>query len=483
MLGVNQNISAVKVHRNLLLASASLGNSVERLSSGLRINRASDNPAGLVISEIMRSQVSGLGVAIQNASEGVNMVKTAEAALTEVQSILRKMRDLALDAASTTDTDQIAADQAEIEDAITSLNNIAQQTQYGNVKLLDGTAGRAGRVDDIANFTGVSGASDLDADVAFIDVDLTTAATKATIGDAGFTETYAGGGTDTVNNAGTIVINGVSFTINATDTVQNAIDKINEKSATTGVTASLNTDQLKLDANNYGSDQKIEYSETAEIFITNGGFVSAAEDGTAGVDAVAKVKFYKSDGTTQVGYEQTLNAGKGLTLEGYKNLKITLKEGLAAGDENYGGAPEADIWISGSSVTFQIGANKNQTTAIAFESISASNLGTTADSAGVAGINLASDAQGAIDVLDAAIKQVSDQRSRLGAFQTNILESSINSLGVAMESLAASESTLRDADMAAEMITFTKSQILLQTGTAMLAQANAVPQAILQLLR
>ncbi|MGC8862520.1 MAG: flagellin [Armatimonadota bacterium] len=269
-LRINLNVAALNAHRNLQATDNALGLSIERLSSGFRINRAADDPAGLAISENLRAQVSGLGQAIANSTDAVNLIRTAEGALSEVQNILRTMRNLALHAASTgtNDTTALNADQTQIESLISALDRIAANTQFGTLVLLNGTA---------------------------------------------------------------------------TDLV------------------------------------------------------------------------------------------------------------------------------------FQIGANANQTTTLDIGSVKASDLG-------VDDIDVTDDAQAAITALDTAISTVSTQRATLGATQRD-LESNINSLGVARENIAASESSIRDADMAAEMVQFTRNQILLQAGTAMLTQANAAPQALLALLK
>ena len=140
---INLNSAAMTAHRMMTNTDTALGKSIERLSSGYKINSAADDPAGLVISEKLRAQVSGLTQAIRNASDAVNMVKTAEGALNEVSTMLRSMRDLAVHAANTGATDKasVEADQAQINSAIDTLNKIAAETQFGNKKLLDGSAG------------------------------------------------------------------------------------------------------------------------------------------------------------------------------------------------------------------------------------------------------------------------------------------------------------------------------------------------------
>jgi flagellin len=269
-LSVNFNASAMNAHRNLSQTSGALQKSIERLSSGLRVNSAADDPSGLVISEQMRAQSAGLTQAIANANDGINLTKTAEAALNEVHGLLRNMRTLAVHAANAgvNSTNDVAADQQALDDAVASIDRISSQTRFNGKQLLDG-----------------------------------------------------------------------SF----------------------------------------------------------------------------------------------------------------------------------------SSQTFQVGANSTDT-----ESISIG--GTDSATLGVDSLDLANDAAGAIDKIDTAINTVSTTRSTLGSFQRNTLESAINSLSVAQENISASESTIRDTDVAAEMVQFTRNNILMQAGTAMLAQANQAPQCILKLV-
>jgi flagellin len=269
-LRINLNLAALNAQRQLQATDNALSASIEKLSSGFRINRAADDPAGLAISEGLRAQVSGLAQAISNSSDAVNMIQTAEGALSEVHSLLRTMRNLAVHAANTgvNDTTALTADQTQITSALAALDRIATNTQFGTKVLLDGTA--------------------------------------------------------------------------------------------TGL-------------------------------------------------------------------------------------------------------------------VFQVGANANQTISVDIGSCKATDLS-------ISTIDVTTDAQSAITALDTAIGTVSTLRSGLGATQQS-LASNIATLGVAKENIAASESSIRDTDMAAEMVRFTRNQILLQAGVAMLTQANAAPQALLQLLR
>lgn len=469
-LRINLNTAALAAHRNLTGTDSALGKSIEKLSSGYKINVAADDPAGLVISEKLRAQIGGLGQAIANSNDAINMVQTAEGALSEVHKLLISMRTLAVHASNTgaNDAAAIAADQSQIDSAIAQLNRISANTQFGQKKLLDGSAGTSASLVDTTNIASVAPVAATPA--GYVDVDVTAAATKAQV--AG-TNTYATVGT-TVDNAGTITINGVSLTVGATDTVQDVIDAINGVTATTGVSAVWDTDHVELNQASFGSDKGISYVETADVL---NGAATAVQWGT---DAVATVTY--GDATTE-----TFDAGKGLQLVGATSAMVI---NLTTTGNNAAVNSLDGVFVSAGTLDFQIGAFAGQTTSLSIQSAAANQLGLTATGLTnatwtVADIDVSTfaGAQDTIMLVDAAITEISTMRADLGAFQKNVLQSNVSSLSVAKENIAASESSIRDTDMAAEMVSFTRNQILLQAGTAMLAQANQAPQQLLALLR
>lgn len=468
-LRINLNAAAMTAHRYLSGMDNDLAKSIEKLSSGYRVNRGADDPAGLVISEKLRAQIAGLSTAISNSNEAANMVRTAEGTLNEVHSLLRSMRDLAVHASNTgaNDAAAIAADQKQIENAIDQLNRLSTNTQFGQKKLLDGSAGTTAT---IINTTKIGSAAPTSTTPAgYVTVQVTTAATKASV--AGST-TYSAA-TDTVANAGTITINGANITVAGTDTVQDVIDAINTLAGTTGVSASWNTDHVVLTQSGFGSNNQIAYAESADIL--NGAAAAAA----FGTNAVATVTY--GDSTVE-----TFNAGTGLQLKGATSGMIINLTASGNATATYSNA----LYVTSGRLQFQVGAFAGQTVSLSLGSIAAGQLGTTATGLVNADWTLANidvstfeGAQDAIRLIDAAISEVSTMRADLGAFQKNVLESNVNALSIAKENIAASESSIRDTDMASEMVSFTRNQILLQAGTAMLAQANMAPQSLLQLLR
>lgn len=393
---INQNVMANNASRNLSSTNVQLGKNLEKLSSGFRINRAADDAAGLVVSQNLRAQVSGLRQATRNAQDGISVVQTAEGALNEVHTMLNRMRDLAVQSSNTgaNDTAARAAAQTELVALRDEVNRISSSTKFGGVSLLDGSYGVTG-----ARKTG------FDADNAI----------THTAGD--------------------------DFTININGTGAVTVDL----AAMAGISGSA-------------AAASIEDSINAAL--------SAASNAFAG-----KVKVTS----------QTVGAGAALTLE------VT---GLTAGQTfvlaDGTGTPLADMGLTGAVTaatgaggTFQIGANASDVTTLAIGNISTSGV-----LSGIAATDLSTGAgaTAAITALDSAISTVSTTRGSLGALQ-NRFESMINNLQVTTENLNASESRIRDTDMALEMVSFTKNNVLLQAGTAMLSQANQVPQSILSLLR
>ncbi|MGQ9456147.1 MAG: flagellin N-terminal helical domain-containing protein [Armatimonadota bacterium] len=468
-LRINLNSASLTAHRTLSATDAALSKSIERLSSGFRINSAGDDPAGLVISEKLRAQVSGLGQAIRNAGDAVNMVKTAEGALNEVHRLLRSMRDLAVHAANTgaTDAASVAADQAQIENAIRSLNKIAAETMFGQKTLLDGSAGIKATVIGSsvisADFSYATGLADGDQ----ISINVTSAATKGVVYSKAFT-----GESDTIGASGTFYVNGVGISYTTNTTVAQLRSAINAVSSETGVVAAQTTaGTIDFTTTRYGHSAVVALSDAGHIL---SGVVSASDNGS---DAAAQVTV----GSNNVS-DALWASGDGLVLKDSLGNQIVLTEAAGTNTGNKG----AQFQVSVGTLSFQVGAYAGQTRELNIPDVHAYNLGTATyagESVAKIDVTTAEGARQAIEILDEAISTISTIRANLGATQKNVLESSINSLTIAKENIAASESTIRDTDMAAEMVEFTKYQILQQAGVAMLAQANQAPQALLVLLR
>jgi flagellin len=385
-LRINSNIAAMNAYRNLSINDKQMAGSLEKLSSGLRINRAADDAAGLSIAQGLQAQIGGLKVAVRNAQDGVNVVQTADGALNETSEILQRMRDLAVQAANggSQDANAQAAAQTEFGQLQSELDRIAKTTSFGGQKLLDTAYDGTFQV----------GANNTADDRIQVKLDATVFGTAA-------------GKADTLKDSGTY-----DATLNATT-----------------------------------------------LTVTQGTTVASAD--LAGITAVADVV---SDLNADTDFAASFTAS---VVSG--ELKVEAKVGGAG-----------SIVLSGTANT-AIGGTETTTAG------TAGALATGFDSTGLGisssvKLDTTTNAQTAISKLDTAIKDLSTARATLGAYQ-NRFEHTINNINVQVENLSASKSAITDTDMAQEMVKFTRSQILSQAGTAMLAQANQAPQSVLQLLR
>jgi|HigsolmetaGSP11D_1036233.scaffolds.fasta_scaffold09770_1 flagellin len=458
---INHNISALNTYRQLTVNNTAVGKALEKLSSGLRINRAGDDAAGLAISEKMRGQIRGLEMASKNAQDGISLIQTAEGALNETHSILQRMRELAVQAANDTNTaDDRAELQKEIDQLVEEIDRIANTTEFNTRKLLTGEIGI--RTSDSQNITQLSMSSETKAGTLTFTADGTMAtAAKVTLNiSAGVTQVDT---SDTL----TVIANGKTYNI-ATSAGQSFDDLAKQMSSI------IDGVKVTWDATNYdlvfetvdaNADMSLSVAETtANALDGSSDFTTAVTDtGTnaSGLAAAGATFSY-------YGNQVTVTSGN------FKGLTFTLK--ADPGSTTTATVTGSTITVS-DSLTMQIGANEGQEMSININAMDASNLG-------VANVNVTSaeSAKQAITDIDSAIKSVSGERAKLGAYQ-NRLEHTINNLGTSAENLTAAESRIRDVDMAKEMMEFTKQNILTQAAQAMLAQANQQPQGVLQLLR
>lgn len=377
---INTNMAALNAYRNLNSTQNDLSKSLEKLSSGFRINRAADDAAGLAISEGLKSQIGGLAVASRNAQDGISLIQTAEGSLAEVHTILQRMRDLAVQAANDTNSSQSRdAISKEVTNLQSELSRIADSTKFNGISLLDGLAGTK------SFQVGVDGNAS-----SYIDINLGSTANVKAIATA-LTSVY---GPTTFSTVGASVGgNAQTFTIDNGD----------------GSTTSVTTAAL-------------------------GAGVSSAADVVAALNNDANFKAHLKATLNGTSVEVSALNGKQVDAG---NTNATAANGLSGGS---------------------------------------------AGSAAAISFSTAADARAAIGTIDTQITTVSTARADLGALQ-NRFESAVRSLAVTKENLTAANSRIRDVDMAEEMVNFTRSQILSQAGTAMLAQANQSNQGVLQLLR
>ena len=534
---INHNIAALNTYRQLSTNSANTAKSLEKLSSGLRINKAGDDAAGLAISEKMRSQISGLDQASRNAQDGISMVQTAEGGLNEDHAILQRMRELADQSANGTNTsDDRKAIQDEVNQLTAKVDRIGNTTEFNTQKLLNGSLKSAGGAAVGQNTTTGAVVAQLTA--------------GKDVGSASIeTNKPADATTDFVKE--TLKVDGSDIDVNWQDlssdqkaVLQNVSTDATSRDAATKLV--VNTINSAIDASGKSVAHVSGYidSGTGALVIQSGsqGTNSAVTEGTAGIanklmgggTATAGANNY--NGTAIDIHDVDLKIGSALmkvTLPTEANantmdqvatdLEASIKSavdtyngatGKVAGEDGFiqavsvkatndgrlqltsetgpvqmadraGNSDVANLGLSqaqtdgggNGGMTFQIGANKGQTITFGINDMRSAALG-------IAGLDVssASGAADAITKLDTSIQSVSSERAKLGAVQ-NRLEHTINNLGTSSENLTAAESRVRDVDMASEMMNFTKNNILSQAAQSMLAQANQQPQGVLQLLR
>ena len=449
---INHNMNALNAHRNMVSNTATSGKSMEKLSSGLRINRAGDDAAGLAISEKMRGQIRGLDQASRNAQDGISMIQTAEGALNETHSILQRMRELSVQSSNDTNNDSDREQiQKEIDQLTSEIDRIAETTEFNTKKLLNGDSNVQVSVADGATGSAkITGASDKT--VAGTELEI-TGATKATNGKY---TTAIETNKDAADDI-TLKIGNKSITIANGTKDADIVTVVNDELKKQGIdaTASSEGDKLVITSNVIGSEGELKVSDD---FAQNGTLAAATET-TKAEDAKATI-----NGVDVTGKGNTITVGK--DVEGGVGLKFELEK---AGD--------LTLTIDSVGANLQIGANQGQNIALQIGDMRAEALG-------VSNIDVknAKSADEAVTTIQSAIDTVSNERAKLGAYQ-NRLEHTINNLGTSSENLTAAESRVRDVDMAKEMMTFSKNNILQQAAQAMLSQANQQPQNVLSLLR
>jgi flagellin len=493
-LTITNNVSSLEAQNNFSRTSSMLSKTLERLSSGLKINTGADGPAALVISEEQRAQIVGLSTAINNTSKAVTLVQTGEGALNEVNSLLSKARSLAIDSANTGVNDQNALDanQAELNNILSTIDSIANTTQFGTKKLLNGSAGLL--------VTQAPTGYSLDTTGATVGGTYTlsgfTAATRANaLGGSAYVGVVDGTSDATLN------INGVNIALNtanagggsAAAALANVVQTINGYTNQTGVSAVANSGKLQLISTGFGGTGNFTATATganAAALLTAIGFAgnvntATATNGTAATNAAGTLTDSNSVTYTGTGSGNVLTFNTGNAT----GLSITFG---ASGTTSTVGANADVVKFQNNSLTFQIGANAGQTASIAFNSANTTSIGQGASGVvNVAFTSLSSikinttqaDAQDSIRVIDKAIQDVTNQRGTLGAFQANTLQSTANNLQTMLQNTTAAESTVRDTDFAAETANMAKYQVLSQAGAAVLSSANQTTQLVLSLLQ
>lgn len=462
---INYNMSAVVTNNQLLRTEGNLTGAMEKLSSGLRINHAKDDPAGMAISNKMTLQIDGLKQASRNASDGTSVLQTADGALDEVTSIVQRMRELAVQAASDSNTqsDKTAAQQ-EVTSLKAEINRVSKDTEFNTKNLLDGTLDR--RV--YANNASRISTSDY-VEAGQYQVTVATAATKASL-NASAAE--FGSLTSAVGATGSISINGSKVDISATDTYEQAFEKIRDAAETGETVADIGTGtdagKLMLTSSSYGSQASIDV-EISNITLANAlGFSSTTPATASGTDATIDLTSgFSTSATASVDGNHAVITDK----DGFE-FSFLIQDDYA----NTTSPINFDVTDIGS-MTLQIGANEDQTVDVTIPKINTETL--YLDDIDLTTVN---GADTAISRLDDALARVSAVRSSIGA-SSNRLDYAVESLDATNENVTSALSRIEDVDMAEEMSEYTQQNVLQQASISVLTQANDMPQQVLQLLQ
>ncbi|MEZ6190156.1 MAG: flagellin [Phycisphaerales bacterium] len=488
MTRINTNVSSLIAQRNLSSANEDLGIRLQRLSTGLKINRGADDPAGLIVSERLRTEISGVSQAVDNIERASNVIATAEGALSEISALLISMKSLVIEAANTGafSREEIEANQLQIDSAIDSITRIANTTSFAGLKLLNGS------LDYVNEGLVASQITDLRVTGANFGTNSTIPVTVEVLNSAETASIFISAANPALGSA---ILSSVTFSVAGTNGVEvfefvsgtalsAIVFGINAVSDATGVSASIsNVSGIQLNSTGFGSSQFVSVKK-----LDNGASFNTVDalDGTAinrdeGADVLALVNgnLALGDGldvtlrTTTLGLELSLTSGAAQTLN-----------------------TPYEFTITGGGATYQIGPSVNTQQQIGFgiQSVAANNLGnsivgylSSLKSGGanslVTGNDAAEQARRASLVLDESTDQVSILRGRLGAFERNTLQTTLRSSQIAVENLTSAESDIRDTDFAEETAKLTRAQILQQAGTSTLAIANNTASSVLSLLQ
>lgn len=474
MARINTNVGAVVAQRHLNSSYGNLNSTIQRLASGLRITRGADDPAGLIVSERLRAEISAVGQAIKNTERASNIIATTEGALDEVARLLNDVQDLIVEAANEggMSPDEIRANQLQVDSAIESITRIANATTFAGRFLLNGsldyiTSGvdRAA-VDSLAiNSAQFGTRSHIP-----VNIEVTTSAQPAQLM---FPSSQVASSV-TLELAGTEGVTTLQFTSGTT--AAQMVEAINAVADATGLTATLSatsTAGFTIESRGLGSSEFV----SVQVLSQTGAFDLQDDSGVVtprdeGRDAVALIN-------------GALSMGNGNSL----SLKTATLDMSLELDANFGQG-QTQFAITDGGALFQVGpeVNSNLQVNIGVQSVAASRLGNSEIGflsqvqTGGAYSLVGGETGSAQEIVTEAIRQVSVLRGRLGAFERNTLDTNVNSLGITMENLMASESSIRDADFAYETSMLSRNQVLVGAGTSVLGLAQQTPQNVLRLL-
>ena len=485
---INTNINSLTAQRNLNMNAASLSTSIQRLSSGLRINSAKDDAAGLAISERLNSQIKGLNQAVRNANDGISLAQTTEGALKASSDILQRVRELSVQSANATNSaSDRQALQAEVGQLVGELDRISQTTEFNGTKLIDGSFGtRQFQVGANANQTITATTANL----------RTSTYGNNQLQAAGAAGTLAAFGAN-ATTAGTLAINGAlgsaTVTVAVNSTAKANADLVNAQKANTGVGAIART-ELSLAFGATGA-----YTLTLQSDNSTTQAVSFAISAVATADGLSAAVAAINDQASKTGVTASLNAaGTAVVLTNATGNDISVSDTAVANAGNVtvqkldsaqaaSGATAvltADVTAATATVVgyITLDAEKSFAADVTTSNILAADVGSTLKKVSELDLTTFAKATDALKTVDSALAFISGTRAQLGALQSRF-ETTIANLQVTSENLSASRSRIVDADFAQETANLSRAQILQQAGTAMVAQANQLPQGVLALLR
>ncbi len=483
---INTNVNSLTAQRNLSASQASLSQAIQRLSSGLRINSSKDDAAGLAISERFTAQIRGLNQAARNANDGVSLAQTAEGALQASGNILQRIRELAVQAANATNSagDRQALQQ-EVGQLVAELDRISQTTEFNGQKLLDGTFGTVQfQVGANANQTIVAASANLRTSV-YGNNQVQASGVAVPAG--------ASGGIVASGNgiaSGTITVNGYlgseDIDVAAGDSVKTIAAAVNLQQAQTGVTATARTEvALSFVSGGAYQVQLVSDNTTAQTISFNVG------DDLSTSDALNSAISAINEQSSKTGVTASFKDGT-IVLTNATGANIGLTATAAAGDITVQKL-DSEGAAAGTSQDLAAGESTNVAGYLTFDSqksfsivdggtSAVADTGSTLKAVANLDVTTFANASDALKTVDSALAFISGERAKLGALQSRF-ETTVASLQVTSENLSASRSRILDADFAAETAALSRAQILQQAGTAMVAQANQLPQGILALLR
>lgn len=475
MSRINTNVSSLYAQQGLAKSQMTLNTTLQRLSTGLRINSGADDPSGLIASQQLKAEIAGITQAVDNSQRANNVIATAEGALNEVSSLLQSVKGLVIQAANSgaMSSDEIKANQLQLDSAVQSVTRISETTQFAGLHLIDGsldylTSGLNKSAIQSLNISQANFGTNPDMPVSLnVLTSARTAAlefTSSAITKSVTLEITGNAGTQTLTFTSGTTASSIAYAINTvSDSTGVSAGLLNPATATSGITFT---------SKGYGSQSFVSVQAQTGTFATVD-TKGNSQTRVVGRDAVATIN-------------GALTTGNGLDLKlntSSLDVEMTLDQKFGAGKTSFA--------ITGGGALFQLGSQvtSNQQVSIGIGSVAANKLGngdvgflSDLSTGGIASL-VSGHSSAASSIIDAAITQVSVLRGRLGAFQSGTLNTNMSSLGIALENVTSANSNIADANFASETANLTRAQILVQAGTSVLSTSNSTPQSVLKLLQ